>query len=243
MNFLPFASSSAGNFYLARSRGRDLAIECGLPMSDIREVLGSNWGTLDGCLLSHEHGDHALSAAKLMRQGIDVYASAPTWGALGLDGHRAVRVRPRDRIQIGYAPSAKDMWMVMPFDLRHDSAEPLGFYIEAPDGDRLMYACDTAYIPYRFAGLTHVAIECNYSIEALRRSEQHPAHKRRVLRSHMALERVIEALKSNNTSRLREVWLLHLSDAHSDEGQFKRSVEQAIGVPTFIAPRNLRRGY
>lgn len=232
MDLLALASSSAGNFYLAGSDGRRLAIECGLPVGELREASGFGLSELDGCLISHHHADHARAAPDVLRAGVDCYASAGCWSALGIRSHhRAWTVRPGGRYEIG-------PWKVAPFDLRHDADGCLGFLVGAPDGDRLLYACDTAYVPQRFAaGLTHIAIECNYSAELLRASAADPAHKARVLRSHMSLERAIRFLLRNDLGAVREIHLLHLSDAHSDAGAFRDAVEAATGRPVRVALR------
>src|SRR5690606_38237819 len=100
----------------------------------------------------------------------------------------------------------------------------------------------TAYCKYRFRGLTHLMVEANYSAEFLRRRvierEVNVAHKTRVLRNHMSIERLLVMLRANDLSRVREIHLLHLSDDHSDELAFKRAVEQATGKPVYVAGKS-----
>ncbi len=232
MEFRAFASSSGGNLYLVTEEGcRPLMIEAGLPMKAIRRALPISVTALGGCLISHNHDDHSHSVADLMRASVDVYASAGCWDALGLiGGHRAVAVKPDVEFLVG-------RWRVLPFDLRHDAEGCLGYLVGAPSGERLLFAIDTAYVPYRFDGLTLIAIECNYSAELLYASGASGDHKARILRSHLSLERVITMLESNDLSRVREIHLLHLSDGHSDAPAFKAAVEAATGKPTHCAPR------
>lgn len=44
---------------------------------------------VDAGVTSHEHGDHARSVAKVMRAGVNGYASEGTWRELGSSTHRA----------------------------------------------------------------------------------------------------------------------------------------------------------
>lgn len=234
MDFRAFASSSAGNLYLATEEGcRPLLIEAGVKMRDIRRVLPMSVTALEGCLVSHNHVDHSCAVPDLLGASVDVYASSGCWEALGLAGHRAHEIDPMREFRAG-------RWRVMPFDLRHDAEGSLGFLIGAPGGDRLLFACDTAYVPYRFDGLTHIAIECNYSADLLLSARGSTnEHKARILRSHMSLERVLTLLDANDLSRVREIHLMHLSDGHSNAIEFKAAVEAATGKPVQVAPRNL----
>ena len=46
----------------------------------------------------------------------------------------------------------------------------------------------------------------------------------------MELNTVIGMLRANDLSRCREVWLLHLSDANSDEKEMQRRVQEETGI-------------
>jgi phosphoribosyl 1,2-cyclic phosphodiesterase len=61
------------------------------------------------------------------------------------------------------------------------------------------------------------------------------ALKSRLLKSHFSLENVKQFLRANDLSRVREIWLLHLSDGNSDAERFKREVMELTGKPTYIA--------
>lgn len=230
MIFRAHASSSHGNLYLAECGSSRLAIEAGLRFHEIREALDFRVSRLAGCLVSHYHADHARAARDLIRASVDVYASRETWDRLRLNGHRALMLQDRQEARVG-------PWRVLPFAARHDATGAMGFYIEAPDGDRLLFSCDTAYVPHRFSGLTHVAVEANYSEAWLGRSDTAPEQQTRLLRSHMSVERAIRMLFANDLSRVREIWLLHLSDDRGHEDEFRRAVESATGKPVHIAPR------
>lgn len=59
--------------------------------------------------------------------------------------------------------------------------------------------------------------------------------KERLLESHFDFDRTLDFIKSNKSDRLREVWLLHLSDSNSNEQKFKEETQKFVGVPVYIA--------
>ncbi len=224
------ASSSAGNAHLVSDGCSPLLLDCGLSIKRLRETTGHRLTSLTGCLVSHEHLDHLKAAADLMRAGVDCYMSQGTAEAAGIAGHRLKIVRALEQVQIG-------TWTVLPFDVVHDAAEPLGFLL-ASGKNKLLYLTDTAYCRYRFVGLTHIMIEANYCKEILDRNVESGAlpvaMKARLLRSHMSIDRVLECLRCNDLSRVREVRLIHLSDGNSDAADFKRQVQRATGKPVIV---------
>ena len=167
-----------------------------------------------------------------MRAGIDCYLSEGTVEALGLCGHRISIIKAKQQFTIG-------TWTVLPFDVSHDSVEPLGFLLSNQVGEKLLYATDTYYLKYRFQGLTHIMLEVNYSLDILRSNVESgvvdPVLKNRTLRSHMNLENAKELLKVNDLSKVQQIWLLHLSDGNSDEKRFKREVMELTGKMVFVA--------
>jgi phosphoribosyl 1,2-cyclic phosphodiesterase len=229
-----FASSSSGNCYLVEGEGcRPLLLDCGLPFKRIKKALWARdlqVSDLSACLITHEHGDHAKAVDDLLKNGIDVCASAGTITALGLSGHRLHAVKGKN-LFLG------DKWKILPFDTVHDSAEPLGYLISG-NNEKLLYATDTAYIPYRFEGLNIVMVECNYAFDILQANEDlHPAVKKRVIGNHFGIDQVKKFLAANDLTAIREIHLIHLSDGNSDAERFKREIQELTGKPVYIAER------
>lgn len=233
MEITTLASSSAGNCYMLDDGRAPLLIEAGIRFSDIRKGVGFGLSRLAGALISHEHLDHARAVPDLLKASVDVYASSGTIEALDIAHHRLRPLRALEQVQIG-------PWTVKPFDAVHDCAEPLGFLI-ANGASKILYLSDSAYCRYRFPGLSHLMIECNHSVELLRKSVAEgaitPEHKARVLRNHMSLSRLLAMLKANDLSQVQAIHLLHLSDTNSDEAAFKAAVMRATGRPVYVAAR------
>jgi phosphoribosyl 1,2-cyclic phosphodiesterase len=232
MEIKVLASGSRGNAYLVSDGLTPLLLECGINFKDIQRGLNFRLSEVAGCLVSHEHQDHARAAKDVAKAGIDIYASPGTLHALGLWGYRGKPVRAREQFTVG-------TWTVLPFETEHDAAEPLGFLLASRGGEKLLYATDTCYIRYRFRGLTRLMVECNYAADVLRANVESGAvpveMKRRIIRSHMSLETLKEMLKANDLSRVQEIWLLHLSDNNSDAEHFKREIQALTGKPVYVA--------
>jgi len=226
------ASSSAGNAYIVSDGQNTLLIECGIKFKDIQRGLRFRASGLAGCLLSHEHNDHARAVKDVMRAGVDVYASEGTFETLGVKGHRAKVIKALKQFHIG-------SWIVLPFDTIHDASEPLGFLLASKVGGKVLYMTDSAYCKYRFKGLTHIMVEANYSEEIIRQNAKNgiiqQTLKNRIIRNHMSIERLLDMLRANDLSQVREIWLLHLSDNNSDAERFKREIQELTGKEVYIA--------
>lgn len=234
MDIQVLASGSSGNCYYLSDGASPILIECGIPWKEIQRGTNFRTSELVGALVSHGHKDHSHAAANVMAAGIDCYMSQGTAEALGLSGHRLHTVKPLQQFKVG-------AWTVLPFEIQHDSADPLGFLLMSQAGEKLLYATDTYYLKYRFQGLHYLLLECNYALDILQKNVAAglvpAAVKNRVLRSHFSLEHVKGFLQANDLSQVREIWLLHLSDGNSDAARFKREIQGLTGKPTYIAEK------
>lgn len=104
----------------------------------------------------------------------------------------------------------------------------------------LVFAADTVNLAYRFEGVNILAIEANYDQYILERCERLPDKVRhRITNSHMEIDTLCKYLRSLDLSSLREVHLLHLSDATSHEGHFINKVSRVVppGVSVTACPK------
>jgi len=224
MNITVHHSGSSGNLYQVDN----LLIEAGVPIKQIKKDLDYKLSGIAGCFISHSHGDHACAAKDIMKAGIDCYCSQDTANEIGLSGHRLHIIKHGQQIKIG-------AWTVKAFNLVHD-APCLGFLL-AIGKDRILYANDTSYIPYHFNRLTHIMLGVNYDTETLVDNITcgyvNPEVGKRMLRNHMSLDTAKEFFRVNDMSQVKEIYLLHLSDKNSDEGYFKKTVEEITGRPVY----------
>lgn len=225
-------SSSKGNAYLINDGRSPILLECGVNFRQIQKATGFKTSNLAGCLITHEHKDHCGAIKDVLRAGIDCYMSPGTAEAIGIEHHRIKTVQNKQTFRLG-------SWTILPFDVQHDVSEPFGFLLANKNGDKLLFATDTYYIKYKFKGLTHIMVECNYSMDILNQNIDEGRvpniMKRRLIKSHFSLENVKEFLKANDLSNIKEIYLLHLSDNNSDERLFKEEIQGLTGKPVYIA--------
>lgn len=236
MRFVPLASSSRGNAYLLQAEGAaPLLLEAGLPIARLREKLREHRVSLSdlaGCLVSHEHQDHAKATNDLLRAGVDIWMSEATAILLGSIGHHRLHTIKNEAFTI------ENRWICLSFELEHDAADPKGFLI-ANVQEILLFIPDTSYIKNRFQKVTMIAVECNNIAEIMSRNIQEgniPAIVgKRVRRNHMSLKNLIQMLRANDLSRCREIWLLHLSNGNSDERRMIKEIQEKTGIPVHVA--------
>lgn len=241
MKLKVLGSGSAGNCYLLQNEKETLMLECGLPYKTILRGLKFNLINIVGCLVSHEHKDHSKAVRELINSGIDVYTSVGTSKKLNIDDYAVNSYR------LGFLKSEEQCnignFTVLPFETEHDAVEPLGFLIQHEDMGKLLFITDSYYCRYKFSGLNHIMIECNYSSDILQenidKGSIHPVLAGRLLKSHFSFENVKEFLKETDLSSVREITLLHLSDGNSNTERFKEEIERLTGVPTRVADRDL----
>lgn len=196
-------------------------LECGISYKEIQKALNFNLRNVVACLISHEHKDHSRAAEDILKRGIPIYTSGGTAKALGVENYLLRPIESKKVLSLGN-------FDIMPFDLRHDCAEPFGYLIKSTvTNEKLVFITDTFYCPYKFKGLTHIMVECNY-IDELTEGTNTELLKR-LYKSHMSLESCLDFLKANDLSNVKEIVLLHLSDERSDEKKILEAVRKETG--------------
>lgn len=243
INIKSLSSGSHGNCYHVTDGSTPLLLECGISFSKIKKGIGYKTSELAGVLISHEHGDHIKSAVDLAGRGIDCYMSEGTFMEYGFESHRFNIITEFSVDSEKGAKTYKSFnigsWVVQPFQTQHDAKDPLGYLLINKEGEKLLFATDTFYLKYKFPGLTHIMIECNYALDILKENIKsgrvHPARKKKILKSHFSLENVKQFLRANDLRQVQEIWLLHLSSSNSDEERFKREIQELTGKVVKVA--------
>jgi phosphoribosyl 1,2-cyclic phosphodiesterase len=212
-----FASGSSGNALLVQAAGTALLVDCGLPQRAIERHLrhaGLHPSDLAAILLTHEHGDHALSAAPLSRRyGVPLVVNQPTADALGLlcEGV-AFQILPTG------ATTAIGLFAVRSFGVPHDAAEPVGYTIRAGGwcvGVALDLGSWDAEVLAGLAPADLVVVESNHDRERLRAAPYSWPVKQRIFgpRGHLDnMEAGALLARLGGDGRRRTAWLAHLSE-------------------------------
>lgn len=230
INISTFASGSKGNCYRVDDGETVLMIEPGIQFRKIRKAFDFKLSSVEACLSTHEHGDHSKAVADVANAGIDVYMTQGTADALGVRSHRINIIKHGEIFDVG-------TFLIMPFSTNHDAAEPVGFLLASGE-NKILFATDTFYIKYKFSGLTHIMLECNYKKEWLNEnimSGKIPKSlKKRIEGSHFELENVKNFLKANDLSKVEEIHLIHISSTNGDPEYFKKEIQGLTGKPVYL---------
>ena len=219
-------SSSSGNCYLFQSEktGEVLAVEAGVKFNKVKKVLDFNLNSIVGCIVSHEHGDHAKCVGDFINACIPCYMSQGTKHALGFSSsYWAKGLLPCEQVVI-------NGFRVIPFPVQHDAAEPYGYLIRHEECGTVLFATDTYFLKYKFPGLNNVMLECNYSKEILDANftagRIDKKRYERTIKSHMSYDNCLLTLQANDLSQVSNILLLHLSDNNSNATEFIHGIER-----------------
>lgn len=228
MDIKIIASGSAGNCYKVSNKDTTLLIECGIPYKKIQEALNFKTTDIDGVLVSHEHGDHSKACKDLIKAGVNLYMTKGTKEALKLDGHR---VKSFKNFGDSYFDVDIGSFIIKPFKTIHDAKEPVGFVIyDSLTNEELVFITDTQYSIYSFSP-DYFMMEVNYVREAINKNDSlHPDLRARIKENHMSLDTAINLLERSDLSRLKKIYVMHLSDANSDAEVIKYRLQELTGV-------------
>jgi phosphoribosyl 1,2-cyclic phosphodiesterase len=238
MRFAVLGSGSAGNSAVVECGGLRLLIDAGLSAKQLilrLRRLGIEPQSLDGILLTHEHGDHVRGLKVLLKQvSIPVFATAATAHIvreMGINDVSWKIFEAGQRFAIGGT-------VVESFPVLHDAVDPVGFVI-CNEIRRLGMVSDVGFIPpqttERLRRLDALFIESNYDEQLLEADIKRPwSVKQRISSQHGHLSngQVAELLRNIAHPALVRVVLGHLSaDCNSPETalSFMRRCLEEVG--------------
>lgn len=218
MEIKVLASSSKGNSYWVNDGKTQLLLDAGIPFKVIQQKLNFMVSDIVGVLITHRHGDHSLAVKDMLKRGMKVYGNIDTE-----EHFKGMRILSKgNTVGIG-------TFDVTPYEMIHDA---LCFAYEIYSyntGERLVYVTDTADIPCSFMIMDYLLVEANHDENILKQNVTagtvDPVLAKRISATHMEINRLVEWLMKQNRSRLKEIYLLHLSDKNSDESTFKMMVQ------------------
>ena len=225
-------TGSSGNCYVIEYEKHRLMLDCGIRFSVIQDWLFAHQVSLmlfDGCLVTHEHKDHCLSAKNVARRTRVITTRGTAEAAdLLFTGTRVIA--KKERTKVGH-------FFVTALGVHHDARDPVGYVIETDDGkEKLLYITDTYFCEYRFKDLTDVLIEVNYDIDTLSRATTDIPQKQRVTKTHMELETAVRLLERSldDCPNLDRIHVIHMSDRHCNEELVRKRMAEATGKQIII---------
>ena len=216
-------SSSAGNGYILENDREALLIEAGCRFSEVKKVLGYNIRKVVGCIVSHEHKDHARYVEEVKAAGIPVLGSENVNPTKVIEPKRGYRL---------------EGFRVIPLPVEHD-VPCFAFLVQHEDMGKLLFVTDTMTFNYHIDELSHILIEANYCDRRLNDNIETgllpESLRERIIRSHMEIGTTISVLKSLDLSAVWNIVLVHLSEGNSDAAGFIQRIEEETGRTASVA--------
>ncbi len=247
MKISVLGSGSTGNAVLLVANGTRVLVDAGLSAREVvrrMSLLGEDPNSLDGILITHEHGDHAGGLRVLMKDlDCPVFMSAKTRDAYICERRNVSSDEPRRR-----ADALRDRMVEIdsghdfrigeidfhPFTVPHDAVDNFGF-TATNDGVKVATVMDfghvTTLITERLRGCAAIVIESNHSRDMLKTVEHYPWElKQRILSrlGHLSNEDVAEWLLDGFDGQARHIVLAHLSQRANNPYLAKITAESAL---------------
>lgn len=213
------ASGSNGNCYYIGNHHEAVLIDAGISARRILARMQQQQldaARIRAIFISHEHTDHIRGARVLSKKlSIPVYLTQKTFAAI-YASHRPESPRffnPGSEVEAG-------SFIIHPFIKSHDAAEPCSFRIEH-DGIHVGVFTDIGSTSEHVSDhLNHchaVFLETNYDEKMLWEGSYPWPLKKRIAseQGHLSNDQAFELLESHSGSRLRMIFLSHLSAANN----------------------------
>jgi phosphoribosyl 1,2-cyclic phosphodiesterase len=215
LRFASLGSGSKGNATLLEVGETRFLLDCGFSVRETErrlERLGLSAESLQGILVTHEHGDHIRGVASLSRKyGLPVWLTAGTLRASSdPDFHHTHIIHAHENFSVGEC-------LIEPFPVPHDASEPCQYVFS--DGERrLGILTDTGsltpHIERMLNGVHGLLLECNYDNAMLEQGPYPPSLKRRVggRYGHLANDQAAALLKRLDLTQLDCLIGMHVSE-------------------------------
>lgn len=219
MRFAVLGSGSKGNAAVMECQGQALMLDAGLSARQLRArlaLLGVDSSSLQGILLTHEHGDHIAGLRVFLRgSSVPVYATLATRKAVCQD-HPELAAASWRTFET-YQDFSIGCFRVRGFSIQHDAVDPVGYVISAND-KQFGFLSDVGFVTRSVSqlltGLHGLYVEANYDEEMLAADLKRPwSIKQRISsrHGHLSNAQVGELLGEIAHPGLRRVVLGHLS--------------------------------
>jgi phosphoribosyl 1,2-cyclic phosphodiesterase len=247
IRFAALGSGSRGNCLVVCAGRTRVMVDCGFPVSEIARRLARLALTpqdIDAVLVTHEHSDHIGSAAAFSRRyHKPVWLTAGTLDALRDTAFHDVHIfHAHEQLALG------DLH-IKPYPVPHDAREPCQFLFS--DGDRRLGLLTdagsvTAHMQRTLDGCDALLLECNHDTGMLAAGPYPESLKRRVGGGlgHLANHQAEAMLAALDTTRLKHVIGMHLSEKNNTEALALESLSRALGcTPDWLDVARQDKGF
>jgi phosphoribosyl 1,2-cyclic phosphodiesterase len=239
------ASGSSGNAYLFCGKTANILVDAGASWRRISQKLDELNKPLSAILVTHEHIDHVRGLLQANKHGIPIYMSKGTSKAFQdqFGSISAEIVRSGN----GFAIGGID---IMPYKKCHDAAEPISFMLEEA-GKKISFITDAGHcckhIREMISASDALFLESNHDIDLLKNGPYPHFLKNRILGEdgHLSNEDAAMAVLENAPSRLKHVFLSHLSETNNTHdlalGTFQSIIRERkdLKPSCIVSPRHM----
>jgi phosphoribosyl 1,2-cyclic phosphodiesterase len=215
--FTVLGSGSGGNAAVVECGGLRLMIDAGLSAKQLSlrlQQVGIDPASLDGILLTHEHGDHVRGLKVFLKQNpVPVFTTQATARVVREAGIESGNWKYFEAGQVFEIRGIS----VETFAIQHDAVDPVGFVLEHA-GRRLGFLSDAGFVTRsmteRLRGLHGLFVEANYDEELLEADTKRPWSTKQRISSrhgHLSNRQVTELIRDIAHPALGQVVLGHLS--------------------------------
>lgn len=215
--FCPLASGSKGNCIYLGTKRTKILIDAGISSKIIEQRLEEikvDINDIDAILVTHEHTDHIKGIQTLgAKRKIPIFANSDTAKAI----YETMDECPKFKIfSTGESFEFGDI-EIHPFSIQHDAVDPVAFTIRY-DGLKLGFCTDlgfaTSLVANQLVECDYLYLESNHQPSMVHASSRPDVYKKRVLsrQGHLSNEECAELLSKIVHSKLKHVYLAHLSE-------------------------------
>jgi len=233
LKFSVLASGSSGNCIFLKDDKNSLLFDLGINYPELKYRLSKlhlNFLNLSGVFISHEHSDHVSGVKSLQkRMAAPIYISKPCYeefrhkyGQLKLPHFYKLN----DEIKIGN-------FRIIPVENSHDASCTASFLIEHGSkriGILTDTGCITKKINENFQKLDAFLLEFNHDVDMLINGPYPESLKQRIFsnKGHLSNIQAAQFVKENLDSRLKHLFLGHMSRHNNTPGKAMKTVETII---------------
>jgi len=240
------ASGSSGNSTYVEIAGVKLLVDAGISARRIMlglSEIGVDVAELDAIFVTHEHIDHIRGLETLLARAPRALAFATRGTARAcrnrLGGSLGLQV-----IQGGWSFGLGPV-TVTPFEISHDSNEPVGFRFES-SASAIGVVTDLGQtnsdVRHSLFDLQALVVESNHDLKMLKNGPYPARLKRRIAstRGHLSNQQTRKLIKDVMGPRLEAVVLAHLSEENNEQSIALESAKGALegsATNAFLATR------
>ena len=223
MKITILASGSKGNSTLIETENKNILIDVGLPLSNLKKRLERNMPKIDILIITHTHIDHIKGIKSILKKQKPIIYT--------LENNLEEKIEDTNLIT-HEKTYEEDELIINLFELSHD-VPCLGVYLKEKDNE-LIYITDTGYIKEKllkkYKNKTIYIIESNYEEEMLI-SGSYPFYLKQRIRSdrgHISNEDTCRYLKTLIGDKTKCICLAHLSEENNNPEIVKEKVNNTI---------------